>query len=176
MDGPGQIRADLPALLPRLWRFAVVLSGDRATAEELVQAACVRALERAHQFQPGTHVDRWVMSILASIWRNEARAESVRRGQGRMDASEALSVDIAPDLETHILIRQVLKAVGDLPEAQRSAVMLVYVEGFSYREAATALDVPIGTVMSRLAAAKSRLAEAVRAARPQSAAEGEASS
>ncbi len=75
-------------------------------------------------------------------------------GGGFVDASEALVFDGSHEIETNILAAQVLKEVGGLPEAQRETVLLVYVEGLSYREAAEVLSAPVGTVMSRLAAAR----------------------
>lgn len=152
------VRKGLAAELGRLWRFGLVLSGSRATAEDLVQATCVRALERAHQFKPGTHLDRWLFAILRSIWLNDLRAARYRRGEGLVDAETALVFDGIREIETNILAGQVLKAVQSLPEAQRETVFLVYAEGLTYREAAEILGVPIGTVMSRLAAARARLA------------------
>lgn len=149
---------DLATHLPRLWRYGLVLSGNRDTAEELVQATCVRALERSGQFTPGTRLDRWLIAILHSIWLNEIRARKVRQGQGLVDAETALVFDGIRQIELNILAAQVLRQVQDLPEVQRETVYLVYVEGLSYREAAEALDVPIGTVMSRLAAARGKLA------------------
>jgi len=145
--------------LKRLWRFGLVLSGNRDTAEDLVQATCVRALERSHQFMPGTRLDRWLFSILHSIWINELRARRVRQGGGLVDAESALIFDGSRAIEANILAGQVLRSVQDLPEAQRETVFLVYVEGLTYREAAELLKVPIGTVMSRLAAARGRLAD-----------------
>ncbi len=149
----------LPAHLARLWRYGLVISGNRDTAEELVQATCVRALERSHQFAAGTRLDRWLMSILHSIWLNEIRSRKVRQGQGLVDADAVLVFDGLRETETNILARQVLREVQGLPEAQRETVYLVYVEGLTYREAAETLAVPIGTVMSRLAAARGRLAD-----------------
>ena len=148
----------IAAELPRLWRYGLVLSGNRDTAEDLVQATCVRALERSHQFQPGTRLDRWLVSILHSIWLNEVRSRKVRQGQGLVDADVVLVFDGMKDTETNILAAQVLREVQGLPEVQRETVYLVYVEGLTYREAADALAVPIGTVMSRLAAARAKLA------------------
>jgi RNA polymerase sigma-70 factor (ECF subfamily) len=148
----------LPETLVRLWRYALVLSGNRDTAEELVQATCVRALERAHQFTPGTRLDRWAFSILHSIWLNEVRARKVRLGQGLVDADAVLVFDGLKYTETNISARQVLREVQELPEAQRETVYLVYVEGMTYREAADLLQIPIGTIMSRLAAARAKLA------------------
>lgn len=152
------VRDGLAPHLARLWRYGLSLSGARDVAEDLVQATCLRAIERADQFQPGTRLDRWLFSILRSIWLNESRARRVRAGQGILDASEALSFDGAHEIETNISAGQVLKAIGALPSAQRETVLLVYVEGYSYREAAELLGAPIGTVMSRLAAARAALA------------------
>ena len=153
------VREGLPALLPRLWRFGLVLSGRRDVAEDLVQATCVRALERATQFRPGTRLDHWAFAILSSIWKNQLRAEKIREGAGFVDATESLWFDGRREAETNILARRVLTEVQSLPEAQRSTLLLVYVEGLSYREAAAVLDVPMGTVMSRLAAARQILAD-----------------
>jgi RNA polymerase sigma factor (sigma-70 family) len=157
-SGHDTVKAGLREHLRRLWRYGVVLSGSRDTADDLVQATCLRAIERAHQFQPGTHLDRWLMSILHSIWLNEVRAARYRRGQGLVDAETALVFDGVRHMEANISAAQVLEHVQSLPEAQRETVFLVYVEGLTYREAATLLEVPIGTVMSRLAGARAKLA------------------
>ena len=149
-----EVKAGLAPHLARLWRYGLILSGARDVADDLVQATCVRAIERADQFQLGTRLDRWLFSILRSIWLNELRSRRVREGGGFVDASEALTVDGGRDIETNIFAGQVLREVGGLPEAQREAVLLVYVEGLSYREAAEVLAAPIGTIMSRLAAAR----------------------
>lgn len=153
------IRAGLSQHLTRLWRYGVVLSRQRDVADDLVQATCVRALERAAQFTSGTRLDRWLFAILHSIWLNEVRSRRVRMGQGFVDADETLVFDGARETETHILAGQVLRRAQALPEAQRTAVFLAYVEGLSYREVADILGVPIGTIMSRLAAARAKLAE-----------------
>ena len=154
------IRSGLTENLARLWRYGLVLSHQRDVADDLVQATCLRALERAGQFVPGTRLDRWLFSILHSIWLNEIRSRRVRQGQGFVDAGETLTFDGARDTETHVMAGQVLKQVSALPEAQRTVVFLAYVEGLSYREVAGILDIPIGTVMSRLAAARAKLSGA----------------
>lgn len=159
-DDPKDIvSAGLAGHLTRLWRFGLVLSGNRDTAEDLVQATCVRALERAGQFRPGTKLDRWLYTILNSIWKNEIRSRKVRRGAGFADAEKVLLTDGAAEAETNILARQVLEEMRLLPEVQRVTIFLVYVEGFTYKEAAEELDVPIGTVMSRLAAGRVKLGQ-----------------
>jgi RNA polymerase sigma-70 factor (ECF subfamily) len=155
--GGDEVSNGLAQHLARLWRYGVVLSGNRDTAEDLVQATCVRALERSHQFAPGSRLDRWLYTILRSIWLNEVRARRIRQGQGFVDAEAALVVDLRDEVEANILAAQVLREVQALPEAQREAVFLVYVEGLKYREAADILQVPIGTIMSRLAAARATL-------------------
>ncbi|HBF32218.1 MAG TPA: RNA polymerase subunit sigma-24 [Rhizobium sp.] len=153
------VRAGLSANLAKLWRYGLVLSRQRDVADDLVQQTCVRALERAQQFADGTRLDHWLLSILHSIWLNELRSRRVRFGQGQVEAREALVFDGAEIADQKMEALQVMKRVNDLPEAQRMAVFLAYVEGFSYREVATVLDIPIGTVMSRLAAARAKLAE-----------------
>ena len=144
--------------MTRLWRYALVLSKAADVAEDLVQATCVRAIERADQFSSGTRLDRWLFVILRSIWLNEIRARRIREGGGFVPAEDVLSVDGVQMVETNILAAEVLTAISGLPEAQRETLMLVYGEGYSYAEAARALGIPIGTVMSRLAAARSALA------------------
>jgi RNA polymerase sigma-70 factor, ECF subfamily len=156
------LSADLPALLPRLWRFALRLAGDRHDAEDLVQRACVRALERRHQLQAGTSTLSWLFSIVHSVWLNEVRARQIR-SHGAMRWSDDLADTVADpaacDPETYALHQQITSAVEKLPDAQRAVMLLVAVEGLSYREAASVLDVPIGTVMSRLARARLTIGE-----------------
>ena len=77
-----ELSTALPALLPRLWRFALRLAGDRHDAEDLVQRACIRALERRHQLQPGTATLSWMFSIVHSVWLNEVRARQIRNNAG----------------------------------------------------------------------------------------------
>ncbi len=154
-----EVRAGLEPALARLWRYALLLSRARDVADDLVQATCVRAIERADQFVPGTKVDRWLLAILRSIWLNELRARRVREGRGFVEADEVLTIDGAREIETNTTASAVLRAIGQLPEAQRETVLLVYGEGYSYAEAAAALAVPIGTIMSRLAAARAALAK-----------------
>jgi RNA polymerase sigma-70 factor (ECF subfamily) len=154
-DNPDNVRDGLDRLLPRLWRFCLVLSGDRSSADDLVQAACLRALEREQQFEIGTRLDHWVFRIAHSIWLNQLRAEKVRRGRGVVPVEDAGLVEF--NAESNLYLAEVLSEIMALPEPQRVAVLLVYVEGYSYKEAAEQIDIPIGTVMSRLAGARSRL-------------------
>lgn len=155
-----EVRDGLRDLMPRLWRYGLVLSGSDDQARELAQATALRAMERADQFQTGTRLDQWCMAILSSIWKNELRSRAVRRGQGLVPVDEAgLIAPGSPDM--NILARQVLSHMMTLPEAQRETMYLVYIEGFSYADAAARLDIPIGTVMSRLSIGRKRLKEAM---------------
>ncbi|MEO0401594.1 MAG: RNA polymerase sigma factor [Pseudomonadota bacterium] len=147
----------MSAVYPRLWRYAVSLTGRRDWADDLVQTACLRALDKADQFEPGTHLDRWLFRMTQRVWLNELRSRKVRTGGGLVPVEDIDLPDKSPGAETNILARDVLNRVNALPEAQRQSVVLVYVEGFSYKEAAEIMEIPIGTVMSRLAAARKRL-------------------
>jgi RNA polymerase sigma-70 factor (ECF subfamily) len=152
-----EVREGLERSLKRLWRYALLLSRAPDVAEDLVQSTCVRAIERADQFTPGTQLDRWLFVILRSIWFNELRARRIREGGGFVEPEGALTVDGAREQEMNIRAAEVLTAIGRLPEAQRETVLLVYGEGYRYAEAADFLGIPVGTVMSRLAAARSSL-------------------
>jgi RNA polymerase sigma-70 factor (ECF subfamily) len=157
-DRTSLVRQELSGQLARLWRYGMVVSGRRDIAEDLVQATCLRALERAEQFQPGSRIDRWLLSILHSIWLNDVRANRIRTGQGFVDAETELTTDGADIAESQVLANEMVRRVQKLPEAQRATVFLAYVEEMTYRETADILGIPIGTVMSRLAAARATLA------------------
>jgi RNA polymerase sigma-70 factor (ECF subfamily) len=146
-----EVRAGLEPSLAGLWRYALVLSKARDAADDLAQATCLRAIERADQFAPGTRVHRWLFAILRSIWLNEIRSQRIRERGGLVDAEDTLISDGAREMETNITASTVLRAVDGLPEAQR--------QGYSYTKAAAALGVPIGTIMSRLAAGRAALAK-----------------
>jgi RNA polymerase sigma-70 factor, ECF subfamily len=160
----------LPVLLPRLWRFALRLAGDKHDAEDLVQRACMRALERRHQLQAGTVILSWLFSIMHTVWLNEVRARKVRNHaslQWDEELTETLVDSSSVDPETNALYQQVIAAVARLPEAQRAVMLLVAVEGLSYREAADIMSIPVGTVMSRLARARLTIGEAFGASPDQ---------
>ena len=153
------IANELIVLMPRIWRFALSQSGRPDIADDLLQATCLRALERAHQFRGTGTLIAWLLTICRSIWLNELRSVSVRKTGGMETAGEADLVDIRPSAEINIFAREVFAKVMELPEAQRVTVELVYLQQFTYAEAAIILEVPIGTVMSRLFAARRSLAE-----------------
>jgi RNA polymerase sigma-70 factor (ECF subfamily) len=154
-----EISAGINQIYPRLWRYCLSLSSNPDRANDLAQATCLKALEKAELFELGTHQDRWMFRIAQRLWINEMRSEAVRRGGGLVTIDEVELPDTKnSDQETNLFAREVLMKVMELPEAQRATVMLVYVEGFSYKEASEILEIPIGTIMSRLATSRQKLA------------------
>lgn len=152
------VKSDLQAVLPRLYRYARNLTGNISDAEDLLQATCERALSRWQQFRPGSEFDRWAFTIMRSVHNNLLRSEAVRAGQGRVDAEPSLTAPESQSPEGNKIRQQVLDRVQALPDNQRQVMMLVYLEGFSYSAAAEILEIPIGTVMSRIGRARIRLA------------------
>lgn len=144
----------LVQVLPRLRRFARGLSRSATEADDLVQAACERALARAHQFQEGTRFDSWMFRIVQTIWIDQLRAREVRKEDGEIADDRVGTNESVRRVEARIALVEVRKAVDRLPPDQRTTLMLVTVEGLSYREAAEVVGVPMGTIMSRLARAR----------------------
>ena len=123
----------------------------------MAQATALRALEKHGQFAQGSRLDLWLYKMAHRLWLNDLRSQKVRRGHGLVPVEEAGIPDLTADVFSNILGRQVLSKVMALPEALRVTVVLVYLEGFKYAEAAEILDIPIGTVMSRLSSARKAL-------------------
>ena len=150
-----QVRQHIVALLPRLRRFGRAITRDASDADDLVQIAIERALLRYEQWRPEAPFHSWMFGIMRNAWIDEARARS-RRGQMMAPEEAGLEVgDNASEAQQRLL--SVQKAMASLPDEQRLAVALVLIEGLSYKEAAEALDVPIGTLTSRLARGREAL-------------------
>ncbi|HUB97405.1 MAG TPA: RNA polymerase sigma factor [Stellaceae bacterium] len=148
------ITDQLIAVLPRLRRFARGLAGSAVTADDLVQSACERALARAHQFQEGTRFDSWMFRIVQTIWIDQLRARDVRKEESEDEGYQIGSDESVRRAEARMALREVRTVLAELPPEQRAALMLVTVEGLSYKEAAEIAAVPVGTIMSRLARAR----------------------
>lgn len=144
----------LIAVLPRLRRFARGLTGSAAEADDLVQAACERALTRAHQFQEGTRFDSWMFRIVQTIWIDQLRARDTRKEESEEEGVHVGTDEPGRRVEARLALQEVRTALQDLPPEQRAALLLVTVDGLSYKEAAEVADVPVGTIMSRLARAR----------------------
>lgn len=155
-------RAEMVALLPRLRRFAYGLVNDGHLADDLVQAACLKAMERWDQFEPGTSLSSWMFRIVQNTWLDDYRSRQ-RRPTDALDEQMEFMVgdDGTTLLESRSEARRVRELIAQLPEDQRAVLLLVTVEGLSYKQTADTLNVPVGTVMSRLARARSRLADAL---------------
>lgn len=157
-------RAELISLLPRLRRFAYGLTGDGHQADDLVQTGCLKAIERWQQYQPGTSLASWMFRILQTTWLDEYRTRQRQQTDSWDEGfDELIGDDGTTLLEARSEARAVRRLVAELPEDQRAVLMLVAVEGLSYKEAAEVLELPLGTVMSRLARARGRLAEGLGA-------------
>ena len=153
-------RAELVSLLPRLRRFAHGLTGDGHAADDLVQAACLEAIERWHQWQPGTSLASWVFRIIQTTWLDEHRSRQRRQTDTDTEAlADVVGEDGRQVLEARSDARAVRRLIAILPEEQKVVLMMVTVDGLSYKDAAAALGVPVGTVMSRLARARGKLAD-----------------
>jgi RNA polymerase sigma-70 factor, ECF subfamily len=149
---------DLVELVPKLRRFALSLCGNQADADDLVQGACEKALRNQAQFVPGTRMDSWMYRIVQTQWLDEGRRRRVR-GTAVDPDDVALGDDgkAARLPEDRIMLARAAQAMAGLPEAQRAVLSLVAIEGLSYKEAADVLEVPVGTVMSRLSRAREAL-------------------
>jgi RNA polymerase sigma-70 factor (ECF subfamily) len=148
---------DIAALLPRLRRFARSITFHREDADDVVQIAVERALTRAEQWQPGTRLDSWMFRIVKNAWIDEVRSRA-RRDQ--LFAPEEEGEHVGDDTAAaHQQRMAVEKAMSLLSEDHRMVIGLVLVDGLPYKEAAEVLDIPMGTLTSRLARAREALQE-----------------
>jgi len=157
-----RVEDQLVAFLPNLRRFAISLCRSRDLADDLVQAACERALANAQSFQQGTRFDAWMFRILRNLWIDDARRKKTAGPQEDIEGHHELAARGSgeAEVEARLTLKSVAEAIDGLSEDQREVLLLVCVEELAYREAADVLGVPIGTVMSRLARARRNLAEA----------------
>ena len=155
----------LLALLPRLRRFARSLARDAADADDLLQVAVESALKAKEQWQPGTNMDAWMMRIVRNCWIDEVRSRTRRaRTFAPEEAGAAAAVAAHEDIERSAGMRDVDRAMNALPPDQREAIALVLVEGLAYKEAAEILEIPIGTLTSRLTRGRQALVQRLEAA------------
>jgi RNA polymerase sigma-70 factor (ECF subfamily) len=154
-ETPQIIHEQIVTLLPRLRRFARNLTRNPHDADDIVQIAVERALARLEQWRSDARLDSWMFKIVRNAWFDELRARG-RRDKILLpeEAGENVGADtMARESE----LMSVQSAMARLPEDQREAVSLVLVEGLPYREAAEVLDIPIGTLTSRLARGREAL-------------------
>jgi len=140
------IRRDLVALLPRLRRFALTLSGSGVDADEVVREAATRAIQKSHHWKGEGRIENWLFSLIRTTWADEQKK--------RRRAEHAASGESDSD------IRRSTGSIFLLPDGQASAVLLTDVEGFSYAEAAAILGITTDLLATRLCAARLGLAAA----------------
>ncbi len=144
-----EMEADLRAMR----RYARALSRDHVAADDVVQDAVMRAIERRDQFQPDRSRRRWLLAIVHNVFISAKRREAAETRRNLAFAQ----IQVDPDQEVRADLMQVARAFADLPDHQRAVMHLTVVEGLSYQESADLLGIAVGTVMSRLARARATL-------------------
>lgn len=158
--GVSGFRQDVQAVIPALRRYARALTHDADIADDLVQDTLVRALRSQHLFHGGD-MRKWMYTILTNLNRNRLRSLARRPPALPLDDHDAAEA-AGPEAGS----RDIGRALSTLTEDQRSALLLVVLEGMSYREVADVQAVPIGTVMSRLARARANMKSFLDGERP----------
>lgn len=160
-----EMQSEMLALLPNLRRFALSLTGSIEDAEDLLHSTVEKALTKLDQFKQGTDLDRWLFRICKNTWVDEWRQRKVRGPSvDPSDLQYEPSIDGEATAVNNIELQELNRAMQALPEEQRTMLVLIVVEGYSYKEVSTRLDVPIGTVMSRLARARKKVADTINSA------------
>jgi RNA polymerase sigma-70 factor (ECF subfamily) len=148
-------REALLKAIPKLRRFALSYCDTPPDADDAVQLTCERALRRWQQWAGHGALEHWLVKILVNAWRDERRSRRLRAGPTLSSLPEPEDAD--SDAAERLYCEQVRGEMQRLPDGQRDVLWLVAAEGFSYQETAEALDIPIGTVMSRLCRARQAL-------------------
>ena len=145
--------------IPALRRYARTLTGDAWAADDLVQDTLERACRKWLLWRTGSNLRAWLFTLMHNLFANHARSLSRRGGSGvQVDADDAASELRAPDAGNDLAL-DLQRCLMRLPAEQRAVLLLVSLEDLSYEEVASVLAVPVGTVMSRLSRARSRLRE-----------------
>jgi len=146
-------RDQVVALIPRLRRYARALVGEPGAADDLVQDTLERSLGKFHLWKPGTDLRAWLFTIMHNVHVNQVR----RRREFAVLNDEALEIPVPDGQDAALTLRDLQRGLEHLPTDQLEVLLLVVLEDMSYQEVATALGVPIGTVMSRLSRARGKL-------------------
>lgn len=145
------------AEIPRLRRFARGLARDPVLADDLVQDCLERALKRLHLWQSGTNMRAWLFTILRNLYINQIRKQVRRGAETPYDETLDTAGSTGPNQEQSLAVRDMKLALAQLPDEQRETLLLVGLEGMSYKETAEIQGVPVGTVMSRLSRGRAAL-------------------
>jgi RNA polymerase sigma-70 factor (ECF subfamily) len=162
------IRDELIEHVPRLRRYARALIHNQDLADDLVQDTLERALGRTSQFEAGTDLRAWLFTIMHNLFANQARKASMRAVHVSVEDAGVVESEFAvPGAETRSLeMRDLDYALQRLPAEQREVVLLVGLEEMSYADVALTLNIPIGTVMSRLSRGRERLRSIMAGTQP----------
>ena len=153
-----ELRQGITELLPRLRRFGAALTGSQDEGDDVVQAAIERALSKAELWQPGTRLDSWMFKIMQNHWKDKVRKTKHEQKKQILEfAGSDQSIDGRRVTETTIMLTKAREQFSRLSEDQRTVLALVVIDGHSYQEAADQLEIPIGTLMSRLYRAREAL-------------------
>ena len=164
------LRKEIADNRDRLYGVALAWSGDSMVADDLVQETLILSLQRATQLRDKSKLNAWMYSILSNCWK-----QYLRRMRPTVDIDEicVISESDAEDGSSELeIVDRVRGAILKLPDAQRQTVTLVDLAGFSYAEVAEILEVPIGTVMSRLYTARRSLQRVLANMHPPSSSSG----
>lgn len=152
-----QTKEAILAAVPNLRAFAISLSGNVDRADDLVQETLAKAIANIHTFQPGTNMPAWLFTILRNLFRSEYRKR--RREVEDADGRYADTLKSQPEQSSRLEFEELRRALAQLPDDQREALILVGASGFSYEEAAKISGCAVGTVKSRVNRARNRLIE-----------------
>lgn len=155
------IEEELVGLLPKLKVHALYLTRSGDKADDLLQRTCLRALSRSHQWQTGTRLDRWVAKIMDSIWFNELRQKRQRREQELPEPDMVVAESFESQVQAQLMISDIRRACTKLSDEDFVLVTKIHAYGYTYREIADELGVPIGTVLSRVSRAKAVIKRAM---------------
>lgn len=153
-------------VIPGLRRYANALVRNPADADDLVQDCLERAVARWGQRRPGGDTRSWLYTILHNLAVSRWRTLRRRGPTTPIETADPASISVAPTQEHGMARSDVLRALATLPEDYRAVILLVTVEALSYADAALVLDIPVGTVMSRLSRGRARLASAIAEGAP----------
>jgi RNA polymerase sigma-70 factor (ECF subfamily) len=142
--------------IPHLRRYARALTHDPDRADDLVQVSLLQGLAKEHLWRPGTNLRHWLFTVLHNLHVSDMRRLS-RERQRMSTFDSAMTTATLPDPGAHARLLELDRAIGQLPDGQRQVVLLVGLEGASYKEAAAILALPVGTVRSRLSRARDAL-------------------
>ncbi|KJZ19545.1 RNA polymerase sigma factor [Loktanella sp. S4079] len=152
----GDFHQQIENCLPDLWRYAFALTRNRDAADDLLQDGVERAWRKRALWQPSGTVKAWAMKVLLNTYRSQVRSPALKQETAPLD-DISTTVAAVDRLNDQLALGETARAMAQLPPEQREALLSVVIGGLSYKEAAETLEIPIGTLMSRLGRARANL-------------------